>query len=270
MRILVFGDIYGRIGRKAFMKEFENLKEKYKADFSVVNIENITSGRGPITEHSEMIASLGVDVMTSWDHIYDNAPNIFTYLESSDCKLIRPANMYDTSDIPLKGEWYKIVEKEGKRLLVLQLMWEVFMSHKVNNPFHVASQILSQIPEDSYDAAIVDFHRETTAELYGMANYLDGKVGCVYGTHTHIQTNDAHILEKGTWVITDVGMNGPRNSVIGADFASVEKRFITWIQRGKIEQQLTWPYIINGICIDIDEETKMCKNIENISFVGKL
>lgn len=268
MKVLIFGDIYGRMWRKNFMREFDVLQEKYKPDFSVVNIENITSGRGPITEHAEAIASLGVDVMTSWDHIYDNAPNILTYLKSSDCKLIRPANMYNSAEFPLEGKGYKIVEKDGKRLLVMQLMWEVFMTHKVGNPFHKATQMLAEIPEDSYDGVVLDFHRETTAELYGMANYLDGKVSCVYGTHTHIQTNDAHILDGGTGLIADVGMNGPFKSVIWAEYASVEKRFLSGIQRWKIEQKLEGPAITNALYIEIDTETKKCVHIENISYIS--
>ena len=147
---------------------------------------------------------------------------------------------------------------------------EVFMSHKVYNPFLKISEILSSIPEEDYDAVILDFHRETTAELYWMANFLDGKVSAVYGTHTHIQTNDAHILTWWTGMITDVGMNWPFDSVIGADFSSVEKRFLTWIQRWKIEQQTLGRYIINALLVEIDEKTKLCTHIENISYTGTL
>ena len=140
------------------------------------------------------------------DHYpYYGAPNILEYLRREDSILIRPANMYDTHELPLEGVWHKIVEKDGKRLLVMQLMGEVFMSHKVGNPFHAAREMLEKIPETLYDGVVLDFHRETTAELYGMANYLDGEVSVVYGTHTHIQTNDARILTGGTGVIADVG-----------------------------------------------------------------
>lgn len=270
MKVLVFWDIYGRLGRKAFSKEIQTLKEKYSPDFIVANIENITSGRWPVDEHARFVSDHGVDVMTSWDHIYDNSPSIDAYLKKDNTNLIRPANFYSSWEYELLGPGYKIVEKDGKKLLVLQLMGEVFMSHKVENPFFVATRILESIPEEEYDGVIVDFHRETTAELYGMAHYLDGKVSLVYGTHTHIQTNDAHVLPQGTWIIADVGMNGPFNSVIWADFQSVKKRFLTGIQRGKIEQQLAGPYIVNALYIEIDASTKMCKNIENISYTGSL
>jgi len=270
VKVLVFGDIYGRVGRKAFSKEFDKICQKYSPDFTVVNIENITSWRGPVSEHAELMNALWVDVMTSGDHIFDNSPNIDRYLCREWSNLIRPANLYESQQIPLKGKWFKIVEKWWKRLLVIQLMGEVFMSHKVYNPFLKISEILTELPKESYDGVIVDFHRETTAELYGMAHHLNGEVSLVYGTHTHIQTNDAHILDGGTWIIGDVGMNWPFNSVIWADYASVKKRFFTGIQRWKIEQQLQGPYIINAVFVEIDEDTKLCKNIENISFTGTL
>jgi calcineurin-like phosphoesterase len=103
-----------------------------------------------------------------------------------------------------------------------------------------------------------------------MANYIDGRVSLVYGTHTHIQTNDAHILAWGTWIITDIWMNGPFESVIWATFESVEKRFLSWISRGKILQQLQWKYIINALIVEIDDASWKCNHIENISFTWNL
>jgi calcineurin-like phosphoesterase len=166
-------------------------------------------------------------------------PDIQKYFEREDCNLIRPANFIQSEHYNLPGKGYKIIEKSGKKLLVIQLLGEVFMNHKVDNPFVKIESILSEVSPESYNAVILEFHRETTAELYGMANFLDGRVAAVYGTHTHIQTNDAHILSGGTGLLTDVGMNGPFDSVIGADFYSVKKRFLTGIQRGKIEQKLS-------------------------------
>lgn len=262
--------MYGRLWRKAFVKEFSKLKEKHTPDFTVVNIENITSWRGPANVHAELINSLWVDLMTWGDHIFDNMPDIQKYFDRDNCNLIRPANFIVSDHYELPGVWYKIVKNDWKRLLVIQLLWEVFMSHKVDNPFVKIEEILLNIPKDSYDAVMVEFHRETTAELYGMAHFLDGEVSVVYGTHTHIQTNDAHILSGGTGIMADVGMNGPFESVIWAEFSSVKKRFLTWIQRGKIEQKTNWKYIINALLVEIDESTKLCKNIENISFTWTL
>ncbi len=246
------------------------MKNTYTPDFTVVNIENITSWRGPASVHAQMIDDLWADVMTGGDHVFDNMPDIEKYFSKDDCKLIRPANFLESPQYTLPWVWYKIITQNAKRLLVVQLLWEVFMNHRVENPFLKIDDILTSIPSKDYDACIVEFHRETTAELYGMWNYLDGRVGCVYGTHTHIQTNDAHVLEKGTGIITDVWMNGPFEWVIWAEFSSVKKRFLSGISRGKIEQKLTWKYIINALLLELDALSGKCVNIENISFTWKL
>lgn len=271
MKILIFWDIYGRIWRKWFLKEFWKLKETFQPDFVIANIENITSGRGPVFEHAEIIQKAGVDVMTGGDHIYDNIDSIKKYFERKNCNLIRPANFYeDTWCNNTPGKWSIIVEKNGKKLLVIQLLGEAFMSHKVYNPFLKIDEILASYDKQEYDAVVIDFHRETTAELYGMAHFLDERASLVYGTHTHIQTNDAHVLPWGTALIGDVWMNGPFHSVIWAEFDSVKKRFLTWIQRWKIEQSLEKTYIINAVFLEIDETTKKTTHIESISFNASL
>ncbi len=269
MKVLIFWDVYGRLWRKAMKENIPELKKKYNPDFTIVNIENATSGRGPVAEHAEFIESLWVDVMTWGDHIFDNAPSIKTFFEKKDCTLIRPANFYENSSFKQVGKGYIIVEKNWKRLLVFQLLGEVFMSHKVLNPFLKAQEILDSLDPKSYDAVIVDFHRETTAEIYGLAHFLDSKVSVVYGTHTHIQTNDAHILAGWTGLIGDVWMNGPFDWVIGAEFSSVKKRFLSGIQRWKIEQKTSGRYKVNALIVEIDEITKKCISIENISYLQK-
>jgi len=271
VRALIFWDIYGRLWRKAFIKEFEALKEKYEADLCIVNIENITSGRGPASIHAQMIDNVWVDLMTWWDHVFDNMPDIATYFWKQNCKLIRPANFLSPDKYPLPWDGYKIITTNSwYRILVIQLLGEVFMNHKVENPFHKVTEILDSISESEYDTCFVEFHKEATAEFYGMAHYLDGRVSLVYGTHTHIQTNDAQVLAWGTGIITDIWMNGPYNSVIGATFESVEKRFLSGISKGKIMQQLKGKYIINAIIVDIDEQLGRCETIENISFTWQL
>lgn len=271
MKVLIFWDIYGRLWRKAFIKEFGKLKKIHSPDLTIANIENITSWRGPASVHAEMIDDLWVDVMTGGDHIYDNMPDISKYFSKEDCKLIRPANFIDSKAYPLFWEWYKIViSSTGERLLVVQLLWEVFMSHKVENPFHKIDIILESVDSSSYDICVVEFHRETTAELYGMAHYLNGRVALVYWTHTHIQTNDAHILSAWTWIIADIGMNWPFESIIWADFNSVKKRFLTWISRWKIEQQLQGKYIINALSVTLNTKSGLCEDIKNISFTWEL
>jgi len=269
MKILVFWDVYGRIWRQALKKELPILKEKYKPDFVVVNIENATAWRWPIESHVIELESLWIDVMTSWDHIFDNLVKINDYLDKPNSKLIRCANFIEYWEYTIPWKWYKIVENNGKRLLVIHLIWEVFMNYKVNNPFVVVEQILEKTKWEKLDWIIVDFHKEATSEWYGMWFFLDWKISFLFWTHTHIQTNDELILPNGTWIISDVWMNWPLYSVIWADYKSVEKRFLTWVWKWKIEQCLDKNYVVNWVCVEIWDDMK-CINIEKIRVRGKI
>lgn len=264
MKVLIFWDVYGRMGRKALASEIPKLKNIYQPDFIIANIENCTSWRWPISEHAKEIKNLWVDIMTSWDHIYDNKDKISKYLSQEHIKLIRPANF-----LPYSWNiwvWYTIVHKWEKKLLIIQLMWEAFMNHKVENPFLKLKNILDTIPRTDYDVCIVDFHRETTAEIYGLWRYFDGDISLVYGTHTHVQTSDAHIMDKWTGIISDVGMNGPYEGVIWAHPESVFPRFLSGIQKWKIEQQLTWKTVISALYAEFHIDTGICINMKPIHY----
>lgn len=265
MRILAFWDIYGRIWRKSLKKNLKGLKELYNPDLTLANVDNISSGRGAVEEHVLEVLGYGVDYLFSWDHIIDNPTHINEYLAKDTAKLIRPANFYS-----YPGVWYKIIEVKWKKVLLVHLMWQVFMNHDVYNPFLKLKDILNEVGEKNIDVSIVDFHRETTAEIYGMAHMFDGKISLVYGTHTHIQTNDEQILKNGTGLITDIGMTGSRNSIIGASYESVEARFLTGIQKWKITQSLDENYVVNAIIVDIDDITWKTVAIEKISLKNKL
>lgn len=269
MKILIFWDVYGRIWRNALQKELPKLKEKYQPDFTIVNVENITSGRWPIEKHVQEVEKLWIDVMTGGDHIFDNHKNIVDYLDAPDSKLIRAANYIQQDHYHIPGKWYKIVEKNGKKILVIHLMWTAFMNYTVDNPFLKAESIIKELGKENFDSIIIDFHKETTAEWYGLAHFLDGQVSFVFGTHTHIQTNDELILPGWTGIISDVWMSWPLYSVIWADFGSVKKRFLTGIGKGKIEQQLDPHYVVNGVCIEVGENRKVT-NLEKIRIRGKL
>lgn len=269
MKVLVFWDVFGRIWRAALKKELPKLKEKHNPDFIIVNIENATSGRWAIEKHAREIADLWVDVMTTWDHIFDNIWKIEDYLDEDDSKVIRWANFYEHKDYKIPGRWYKIVENNWKKLLVIHLIWEVFMNKKVLNPFEVVDEIIDNFKSEKLDWIIVDFHKEATAEWYGMWFHLDWKISALFGTHTHIQTNDELILPKGTGIISDVWMNWPLFSVIWADYISVEKRFLTWLSKWKIEQSLDKNYVVNWAIFEIWDDMK-CENIEKIRIRGKL
>ena len=269
MKVLVFWDVYWRVWRSALKKELPKLKEKHKPDFIIVNIENCSSWRWPIEKHAIELESLWIDVMTSWDHIFDNMDRISDYLDKKDSKLIRVANFYDHKNYKTPWKWYKIVENNWKRLLVVHLLWEVFINHKVINPFFKIEEILEETKNEKLDWIIIDFHKETTAEWYWLGFFLDWKVSFIFWTHTHVQTNDEIILPKWTWLLSDVWMNWPLYSVIWADFESVKKRFLTWIWKWKITQSLDNNYVVSWALVEIWDDMK-CENIEKIRIRGKL
>ncbi len=169
---------------------------------------------------------LGFDVLTGGNHVFSNfkaAGDIFSHPDSIQ---IRPANYLEHREYPIPGKGWKIVEKNGQKLLVINIMSGVFLHDNMDNPFQSIDRILLRITE-KYDAIIVDFHRETTAELVNMAYFLDGRVSMVCGTHTHVQTNDERIFPKGTGMITDLGMTGPLWSSLGQSFDARLPQFLT-------------------------------------------
>ncbi len=264
MKVLIFWDVYGRIWRAALKKEFPGLKEKFNPDFVIANVENCTSGRWPIEKHILELESLWIDVMTGWDHVFDNLWKIQDYLEADNSKLIRPANFreYDWKyNFPWKG--YTIVEKDWKKLLVIHVLWEIFMNNRVDNPLLKAKQIIEETKNIWVDAVVIDFHKETTAEWYWLAHFLDGEASFVYWTHTHVQTNDELILPNWTWILSDVWMNWALYSVIWAEYSSVEKRFLTWFNKWKIEQSLDKNYVVSWVVVEIWDDNK-CIGIEKI------
>lgn len=270
MRILIFWDIYGRVWRNAFKKHFLDIKNKYNPDFTIVNPENISSWRWPTLKHMREIDVLGIDMYTSWNHIYDNYNDIKDYLDAPNSKLIRPANFYESEHVYFPWKWFKVLEKNWKKILVINLMSWVFLRDEVYNPFLKAEEILKSMNLDDFNGIIIDFHRETTSEIYAMGMFLDSKISFLYGTHTHIQTNDELILPGGTGLITDVGMSWPLYSVIWADFESMKSRFLSWVLKWKIDQALWKEYVVSACVVDIDEKTKKCLNIEKIRIRGEL
>ncbi len=265
MKVLFFGDIYGRIGRKSFLRELPSLKEKYNSDIVVANIDNLTSGRGPVLSHIETLTKAGVDICTGGDHVFDNKDSISEYMSHHDTRLLRPANFPENSQYKVPGIGHKVFEIGWYKLLVIHLLGQVFINHKVENPFHVVDSILKKYEEQDIWWIVIDFHKEATAEVQALGLYLDGRVSFVGGTHTHVQTNDDRILPKGTGYITDLGMSGPYNSVIWATLESVTPRFLTWLQKWKIEQSLDPESIVSGVFFEIEDTSGKCVEVEKIS-----
>jgi len=272
MKLLIFWDLFGRIWRNALKKELPSLKEKYFPDFVIVNWENMSSWRWPIDKHMIEFHDIWVDLYTSWDHFFDNEKKLINYLQKQWNKIIRPANYYESEYYKIPGEGYRVLEKNNKKLLVINLLSETFTRDNVYNPFLKVDEILKKYEKNNIllNWIIIDFHKEVASEGYAMQEFLDWRVSFIFGTHTHIQTNDENISEKWAWLISDVGMIWPKKSIIGSDYASLKKRFLTWINKWKIEQSLDKNYVINWVFVEIDDETKKCLNIEKIRIYWNL
>jgi calcineurin-like phosphoesterase len=236
----------------------------------VVNPENITSWRGPIEKHIKEIDGLGgIDVYTTGNHIFDNEDSIKDYLDSENSKMIRPANFFESELFHIPWKWYKILEKNWKKLLVINLMSWVFMRDQVYNPFLKVHELLKTFDLNDFNWIVIDYHKEVTSEVYAMSMFLDGKISFLFWTHTHIQTNDEMILPLWTWLISDVGMSWPLYSVVWADYEVIKNRFLTWITKWKIDQALWNDYVVSYLVIDIDENTRKCIWVEKQRLIGK-
>ncbi len=265
MKILIFWDIVWRIWRRALTKEISNIKNKFKPDFVIANWENLASGRWPTEKLILEMWDLWIDLFTWWNHSFDNEKKIVDYMDKPEAIIIRPANHIDSRFYKTPWKGYKILQKDWKNLLVINLMSGVFMRDEMTNVFLKLDEIIERIKEKKIDSIIVDFHWETSAELYALAYFaekLNKQISVIYWTHTHIQTNDEIILPSGIWIISDIWMTWSLYSVIGSDYKSLEKRFLTWIAKGKIEQDLWSSYVVNYLFVEIDEETWKTIHIE--------
>lgn len=262
MKLLIFWDLFWRVWRKALSDNLPKLISSHKPDFIIVNWENMTSWFWPIEKHLEEVRKLWVDVITWWNHTLKNEKTIWEYLNKENSICLRPANFYETAKYKISWRGHRIFEKNGQKLLVINLMSGVFMMDNVYNPFLKAEEIIDSYDESDYDGIVVDFHRETTSESQWMAMFLDWRASFVFWTHTHVQTNDDTILPNWTGLISDVWFVGPRNSVIWMDYSSLEKGFLTGLLKGKKEQKVWWDYVVNWVVVEI--ENKRCISVEKI------
>lgn len=219
MRILAVGDLVGQAGLKKFEQEYQKIKENENIDFCVVNAENVADGMGITEKAYRSLTNQKIDCITMGNHTWAKK-DVFGFIDNSN--IVRPANY--SKNNPGKG--YRVFECKGKKIAVINLIGRVTMAVLSENPFIVADEIVEKI-KDTVDIIIIDFHAEATAEKIALAYHLDGKITALYGTHTHVQTADETILENGTAYITDIGMTGPKKSVIGMSTEASIKRFLT-------------------------------------------
>ena len=249
------GDVTGRSGRRAFVNHTQKLKSEKNIDVVIVNGENIAHGKGISQSTFMEILSGGADVVTSGNHIWDNK-DVFKIIDREPF-LIRPANYPE--DVPGKG--YCIYPYRAKNIGVMNLSGRTFMP-PIDCPFMKASEILRELKKNC-DVIVLDFHAEATSEKMAMGYYLDGEVSAVVGTHTHVQTADEKILPKGTAYITDLGMVGVKDSILGVDPEPVLKKFLTGMPT-KFEITERSACIYCGLLITIDDKTNKVIEVERI------
>jgi metallophosphoesterase (TIGR00282 family) len=244
MRLLFVGDIVGSPGRHAVESLLPGLRERLEPDFVVVNGENSAGGLGITSKIARGLYDVGVDAITLGNHTYRHT-EVYDFLDR-DGRIVRPAN-YPKGN---PGRGYTVVEKDGKRLAVVNLSGTVFLD-AARSPFAEIDSILSEL-RGKADWVLVDFHAEATSEKVAMGWYLDGRVTACVGTHTHVPTADARVLPGGTAYVTDVGMTGPRGGVIGVEKELAVKRFLTMMPV-KFETATDDPWL-NAVLIEADED----------------
>ncbi len=258
MRILFVGDIVGRAGRRAVSAILPGLKEKYTPCFVIANGENAAGGIGITKESALELFYAGVDVITLGNHAWAKK-EAYSYIDS-EAKILRPANYPDGA--PGRG-WAIYQTQTGESIGIISLCGRVFME-PLENPFKVADAIIESMRGDA-KVIFVDFHAEATSEKCAFGQYVDGRVSAVVGTHTHIQTADECILPGGTAYITDTGMTGPINSIIGVKSDIVINKFLTQLPaRFEIADG---DAVFSAIVIDIDSATGKAEKIERIRII---
>ena len=255
MNILMVGDVYGEPGRQAIAKLLPRLRQEHAIDFVVVNVENAAGGSGVMPAMIREFLDAGADVLTSGNHIFKKK-EILPVIGKENL-LLRPANY--PSGAP--GSGFITVKCGPYRIAVLNLMGRVFML-PIDCPFRKADEILSELRKDT-PVILVDMHCEATSESLAMGWYLDGRVSAVVGTHRHVQTADERVLPGGTAYITDLGLTGPTDGVIGVDRAQIIQRFLN--QMPIRFETAKGPAALQGVVIVVDPDTGRASSIRRLS-----
>lgn len=260
MKILFIGDIDDVAGREAVTSILPQLKSDRQIDIVIANAENL-DGLGARKSHIIAMQKAGVDIFTSGNHIW-NKEEINSLLEQKDSPLLRPANYAST----FPGVGARIfVLSTGKKMLVINLIGRTFMSRSPDNPFFKFDEILKEFASEQPEIIFIDLHAEATSEKRALGFYVDGQATVMVGTHTHVPTADAQILPKGTAYITDVGMVGAKNSVLGVKKDMVIDFFKTEASIESVKwESATGPVEFSAVLIDIDDQTDKAKSIELI------
>ena len=259
MKILFLGDIVGKVGRRVVANNLEKIVKKYQVDFVIANGENVTHGKGLIEKHYYELLDAGVDCITLGNH-YLSKDRLLDYIDDADA-LVRPLNISKR----IGGEGSRLFEVNGVLVRVTNVLGTAFMKEEVSSPYYSLKSLIDSLEsEDSIH--IVDYHAEATGEKMCFGYAFDGLVSAVLGTHTHVQTNDAKILKNGTAFMSDVGMCGAANGVLGFEKNSV-MRVTMFGEKDRFVINEEDQGLLNGVVLDIDEITKKAREIIPVKFL---
>lgn len=265
MKLLFLGDVVGRSGRAAVAERLPKLRADWGLDFVVVNAENASSGAGLTPEHARLLLTAGADCLTLGDHAFDQK-DMLQFIEGEP-RILRPLNYAKAA--PGKGARL-FTAAGGRKVLVAQALGQVFMKRPFDDPFSALDAVLKAHPLGGLAQAIlVDFHAEATSEKMAIGHWCDGRASLVVGTHTHVPTGDAQILPGGTAYLTDAGMCGDYDSVIGMDKAEPMRRFITGMAKGRFEPA-GGAATLSGVYVETDDRTGRAKRLAMVRVGGRL
>lgn len=263
MRILYLGDVMGRSGRQAISDHLDKLRADHKLDFIVVNGENATNGAGLSAAHAQGILNAGADCITLGDHAFDQK-DMLQFIEAEP-RIIRPLNF--SKSAPGRGAAL-FPATRGRKVLVTQVLGQVFMKRPFDDPFGAVEDVLKRLGGQA-KASLVDIHCEATSEKMAMGHFCDGKASIVVGSHTHVPTADAMILDGGTAFQSDAGMCGDYNSVIGMGKAEPLRRFVTGMPKGRFEPA-KGEATLCGLLVETDEMTGKATSVQMFRHGGRL
>jgi 2',3'-cyclic-nucleotide 2'-phosphodiesterase len=265
MRILFLGDVMGRTGRTAVAERLPALRVAWALDFVVVNGENATAGVGLSADHARLILGAGADVVTLGDHAFDQK-DMASFLEQEP-RVLRPLNWSRVAP----GRGARVYDAPGgRKVLVAQVLGRVFMKQPFDDPFSAIEPVLKAHPLGaSVQAAVIDVHAEATSEKMGLGHWCDGQASLVVGTHTHVPTADAQILKGGTAYLSDAGMCGDYDSVIGMEKMEPMRRFVTGLAKGRFEPA-EGPATLAGVFVETDDRTGHAVRVVPVRQGGRL
>jgi 2',3'-cyclic-nucleotide 2'-phosphodiesterase len=265
MRCLFLGDVMGRAGRVAIRDNLPRLRDEWRLDFVVVNGENASNGMGLSGEHAKLLLDAGADCVTLGDHAFDQK-DMLQFIEG-ESRIVRPVNF--AKGAPGRGHRL-FTAPGGQKVLVVQVLGQVFMKRAFDDPFSALEPILKSHPRGGLaQAIIVDVHCEATSEKMAMGHYCDGRASLVVGTHTHVPTGDAMIMPGGTGYLTDAGMCGDYHSVIGMDKAEPMRRFITGMPKNRFTPAIG-EATLSGVFVETDDRTGSARDIRMVRLGGLL